>query len=131
MGTQLETRPRYTPTTTFETFPFPRAPHEQRQAIAAAARRLNELRQGWLNPSGIGEDELKGRTLTNLYNEAPSWLRDIHDRLNRAVLAAYGWPPDVTDDDLLTRLLELNVQRAALAPNALTSPDTGVSGRVP
>ncbi len=52
-GTQLEDRPRYTPTTCFETFPFPEqkgltAP--QRQAISDAARELNELRENWLNP---------------------------------------------------------------------------------
>ena len=50
MGTQLETRPRYTSTTCFETFPFPRPTEEQREAIAEAARELNRLREGWLNP---------------------------------------------------------------------------------
>ena len=52
------------------------------------------------------------RTLTNLYNERPAWLRDIHARLDAAVLAAYGWPADITDDDLLARLLALNLERA-------------------
>jgi type II restriction/modification system DNA methylase subunit YeeA len=91
MGTQLrevESGFRYTPTTTFETFPFPHPTSEQRDAIAAAAARLDELRRGWLDPPGASEDELKLRTLTNLYNERPTWLRDIHDRLDRAVLAA-------------------------------------------
>ncbi len=110
-----ETRPRYTPTTTFETFPFPRPTPAQHDEIAAAAQRLNELREGWLNPAGADEAELKVRTLTNLYNEMPSWLRDVHDRLDRAVLAAYGWPPDLTDDDLLARLLALNLERASSA----------------
>jgi len=50
LGTQLETRPRYTPTTCFETFPFPEADPERDAAIAAAAKELNELREGWLNP---------------------------------------------------------------------------------
>ena len=50
MGTQLESRPRYTPTTCFETFPFPEPDDAQRAAIADAAARLNELREGWLNP---------------------------------------------------------------------------------
>ena len=45
-GTQLETRPRYTPTTTFETFPFPHPTDRQREAIAAAARELVRLRDG-------------------------------------------------------------------------------------
>ena len=50
LGTQLETRPRYTPTTCFETFPFPEPDPEREAAIAAAAKELNELREGWLNP---------------------------------------------------------------------------------
>lgn len=50
LGTRLETRPRYTPTTCFETFPMPKPTSEQEQAIADAARELNELRERWLNP---------------------------------------------------------------------------------
>ena len=61
LGTSLEDRPRYTPTTTFETFPFPRglppdipaadyAENPHSVAIAKAARRLVELRDRWLNP---------------------------------------------------------------------------------
>jgi type II restriction/modification system DNA methylase subunit YeeA len=115
MGTQLreyESGFRYTPTTTFETFPFPRPTEEQREAIAAAARRLDELRRGWLDPPGMPEEELRRRTLTNLCNETPAWLRDAHARLDEAVLAAYGWPADIGDDDLLERLLALNQERA-------------------
>ena len=50
MGTRLETRPRYTPTTCFETFPFPAPTDAQRAAIGAAAAELNALRERWLNP---------------------------------------------------------------------------------
>jgi hypothetical protein len=49
-GTRLETRPRYTPTTCFETFPFPLPTPAQEAVIAAAAKELNELRERWLNP---------------------------------------------------------------------------------
>jgi len=56
--------PRYTPSTTFETFPFPEgltpdipaadyADDVRAQAIATAAARLNELRENWLNPSDL------------------------------------------------------------------------------
>lgn len=50
LGTRLETRPRYTPTTCFETFPFPEPHEEHDAAIAQAAKELNELRETWLNP---------------------------------------------------------------------------------
>jgi type II restriction/modification system DNA methylase subunit YeeA len=110
-GTQLETRPRYTPTTCFETFPFPRPTNSQREAIAAAARRLVELRNGWLNPPGLTEDELGYRTLTNLYNERPTWLIDAHRDLDRAVLDAYGWPAILDDALILERLLAVNQER--------------------
>lgn len=64
MGTSLEDRPRYTPSTTFETFPFPEgltpdipaadyAGDRQAQAIAAAAAELDRLREAWLNPPDL------------------------------------------------------------------------------
>jgi hypothetical protein len=230
-GTRLETRPRYTPTTCFETFPFPfpddleppappapkpsckpkqpepdrtaaemMAAHfycakeepppydsgsgpesapsslpvgdqsrltsaatreEHRAAIATAAKELNELRERWLNPpewtetrylefpgtvggpwdryidkaevrsekSGVRiglvryprleprdaecAAKLKKRTLTNLYNERPAWLDLAHKKLDAAVAAAYGWPADLTDEQILERLLALNLERAA------------------
>ena len=42
--------------------------------------------------------ELKKRTLTNLYNQRPAWLANIHQELDAAVAAAYGWPADLTDE---------------------------------
>jgi len=145
LGTSLEDRPRYTPTTTFETFPFPAgmtpadtaagAPSVPfADAIAAAARRLNELRETWLNPaewvdrvpevvSGFQdrivakpghEAELKKRTLTNLYNLRPAWLDSAHKVLDAAVAEAYGWTDytaEMADDEILRRLLELNMRR--------------------
>ncbi|MHB1083872.1 MAG: class I SAM-dependent DNA methyltransferase [Thiobacillus sp.] len=121
LGTSLEDRPRYTPTTTFETFPFPASltprdtptgPHAE--AIAATAAQLNTLRETWLNPPEWvdwvrtkeeeqacfplrpvakpgHEAELKKRTLTNLYNARPVWLAHAHRELDAAVAAAYGW----------------------------------------
>jgi type II restriction/modification system DNA methylase subunit YeeA len=141
--------PRYTPSTTFETFPFPAgmtpadtaagAPEgPAAEAIAAAARRLDELRSNWLNPAdwvdwvvtpeeaAAGfparpvarpghEAELKKRTLTNLYNQRPAWLANAHQALDQAVAAAYGWAdysPAMADDEILRRLLKLNLDRA-------------------
>ena len=102
----------YTPTTCFETFPFPRPTEEQREAIGAIAAELDRLREGWLNPEGISAAELKRRTLTNLYNQRPTWLDNIHTRLDAAVADAYGWPADLADGEILERLLALNLERA-------------------
>jgi len=154
LGTSLEDRPRYTPSTTFETFPFPEgltpnipaadyAGDPRAIAIAEAAKELNRLRENWLNPADLvviepevvptaapGEapvkypdrilprdeaaaKELKKRTLTNLYNERPAWLDMAHKRLDAAVAAAYGWPADLSDEDILASLFALNQERAA------------------
>lgn len=138
--------PRYTPTTTFETFPFPEsltpniaakdyAENSHAQAIASAASALVEARDRWLNPvewvdwvrtpeeetAGFPvrpvakpgyEAALKKRTLTNLYNERPAWLANLHAALDKAVADAYGWEWPLTDDEILRRLFELNQARS-------------------
>ena len=196
MGTSLEDRPRYTPTTCFETFPFPPgltpadtahqrteqvggSPHPRplpegegakrgaitanaanaanaavipaglagevravAEKIAFAAKRLNDLRENWLNPpewtqrlpevTPLGMDtspypdrivpknghekELAERTLTKLYNHRPAWLDAAHKTLDVAVAAAYGWNDyhaEMLDDEILKRLLALNLQRSS------------------
>jgi type II restriction/modification system DNA methylase subunit YeeA len=145
LGTSLEDRPRYTPSSTFEAFPFPEgltpnipaaahATHPRVIAIADVARRLNELREAWLNPPDLVErvpeivggypdrldpvDDraaaiLRKRTLTNLYNERPAWLDNAHRDLDAAVAAAYGWPADLPEEEALSRLLALNLECSA------------------
>ena len=121
MGTQLreaQSGLRYTPTTCFETFPFPEPTDEQREAIATAATELNQLRENWRNPTdlfgnpALNSDQLRRRTLTNLYNDYPTWLANAHERLDGAVADAYGWPADLADGEVLERLLTLNLERA-------------------
>ena len=56
---------------------------------------------------------LKKRTLTNLYNQRPVWLDLAHKKLDAAVFAAYGWDARISDEELLERLLRLNLERAA------------------
>ena len=58
---------------------------------------------------------LSKRTLTNLYNQRPAWLDLAHKKLDEAVLAAYGWETGISDDDLLAKLLSLNLERAGPA----------------
>ena len=126
-GTQLreaESGFRYSQTMTFATFPFPWPPGREPaddprvQAIAAAAADLVAKRDAWLNPTGASDAERKQRTLTNLYNARPAWLDLAHRALDAAVLAAYGWPRDLTDDEILARLLALNLARAGNASEA-------------
>ncbi len=59
--------------------------------------------------------ELKKRTLTNLYNAWPTWLDNVHKKLDAAVFDAYGWPRDLADEAILERLLALNGERAKLS----------------
>lgn len=103
--------------------------------------RLNTLRENWLNPPDLVErmpevvpgypdrilpkdeaaaQELKKRTLTNLYNARPAWLDHAHRALDKAVGDAYGWGEDyragtLTDDEILARLFRLNQQRGGPA----------------
>ena len=108
VGSQLreaESGGTYTPTTCFETFPFPEPDEGQRAAVADAAARLNELR----------EQRLKGdakATLTGLYNQRPAWLANAHAALDAAVAAAYGWPAGLPEAEILERLLALNLERS-------------------
>ncbi|HMP09551.1 DNA methyltransferase [Hydrogenophaga sp.] len=67
---------------------------------------------------GLSEADAKAlqkRTLTNLYNQRPAWLAMAHEALDQAVARAYGWhdySPQTSDDDILARLLALNLQSA-------------------
>jgi len=61
---------------------------------------------------------LKQRTLTNLYNQRPTWLVQAHQKLDAAVFAAYGWEPGMSDEELLERLLHLNLERSRVTPSA-------------
>ena len=143
---------RYNATRTFQTFPFPEgltpdipaadyAADPRALKIAAAAARLNELRENWLNPPDLvvrepevvpgypdrilprdeeAAKELKKRTLTNLYNARPQWLANAHAALDEAVAEAYGWGDDrraglLTDEEILARLFRVNQERAGNA----------------
>ena len=78
-----------------------------------------ELAAGGLAESaGVSAAELRKRTLTNLYNQRPTWLDNIHARLDAAVADAYGWPADLADGQILERLLALNLERAGAATNS-------------
>jgi type II restriction/modification system DNA methylase subunit YeeA len=118
LGTQVreaESGFRYTPTTTFETFSFPEPSDHERAEIGEAAKALDALRSGWLNPPNLAAADLQKRTLTNLYNQRPSWLAQTHERLDRAVHTAYGWEYPLEPEEVLTRLVELNLNATSAA----------------
>ncbi len=69
--------------------------------------------------------ERAGRTLTKLYNVSPAWLVAAHRALDLAVAQAYGWSDytaEMPDEEILKRLLALNLQRTAPAASAAQSP---------
>ncbi len=55
-------------------------------------------------------EKLAKRTLTNLYNERPTWLANAHAKLDETVFATYHWDLPPTDEQILERLLALNLQ---------------------
>ncbi|MDQ6969678.1 MAG: hypothetical protein Q9M16_04125 [Mariprofundus sp.] len=134
--------PTYNAKSCFETFPFPPGFSfvssclcgEVFDLISVTAKRLDELRNNWLNPpewveripevvegfpdriiaKPSHEADLKKRTLTNLYNARPAWLDNIHKELDAAVATAYGWDdytPAMPDEEILARLFKLNQER--------------------
>lgn len=68
--------------------------------------------------------KLAKRTLTNLYNERPAWLANAHAKLDAAVAADYGWPTDLSEEEILSRLLALNLERAAAERTATAKEAT-------
>jgi hypothetical protein len=84
----------------------------QAAEFIAIGRALVDKRDHRLNTEGASEADLKKKTLTDLYNQRPTWLDLAHKRLDEAVLDAYAWPHDLTDDQILERLLVLNLERA-------------------
>jgi len=129
-GGTLESRPRYNKDVCFDPFPFPAANDLQKQRIRDIAEELDAHRKRVL-------DEHPKLTLTGLYNVLEELrkgvvsdeldekdrqifddglvliLKELHDRLDVAVADAYGWPVDLSDEEILSRLVALNKERAA------------------
>ena len=119
--------PRYTTTSTFQPFPFPDATDAQRETIRQLGERLDAHR-------ARVQSEHPTLTLTGLYNALAAVregrelskkeradygrgqvaiLRETHDALDAAVAEAYGWPAHLTDQQVLVRLVALNIERQA------------------
>ena len=132
-GGRLESRPRYNTSVCFATFPFPDATAEQLTRIRDLGEQLDHHRKN--------RQELHGDvTLTGMYNVLDALrskrplsdhenhihdaglvgiLREIHDELDSAVADAYGWPSDLPDEEILSRLVVLNAERAEEERNGL------------
>jgi len=113
----LEDRPRYTPTSCFETFPWPEPGAAARAEIGELAAQLIAERQALCAEREIG--------LTVLYNEidegAYKQIRELHDELDAAVARAYGWPGRVAREPLELRRL-LAERHAAIIDGAPYEP---------
>ncbi len=121
--------PVYVKSRCFDPFPFPDATDRQKVEIGMIAEELDLLRKQVLS-------DHPDLTLTGLYNVLAALgangdpgaldagarrvfdlglvmiLKTLHDRLDRAVAAAYGWPADLDDDAVLSRIVALNQERA-------------------
>ena len=128
--------PTYNARDCFETFPFPRNDPQAFKKVESASRDFHSLREEWLNPPkwvvrspeiapGFPErllpkpgyeENLKSRTMTDLYNELPTWLENAQAVLDQAVASTYGWldySVSMSADTILSRLLDLNHKQAS------------------
>ncbi len=118
--------PVYAKTKCFDPFPFPDPTETRRETLRALGEELDALRKRQ-------QAEHPKLTLTQMYNVLEKLragepiegrdreiydqglvgiLKDIHDRIDAAVAEAYGWPADLSDEDILFRLVALNKERA-------------------
>jgi hypothetical protein len=125
-GGTLEDRPRYNKSRCFDPFPFPACDAAAQQRIRQIAEELDAHRKRV-------QAQHPGLTLTGIYNVLEklragealtekekqihdaglvSVLRQLHDELDAAVFAAYGWPASLTDAEILERVVALNAERA-------------------
>ena len=125
-GGTLEDRPVYNKSRCFDPFPFPLCGEAEKNSVRKLAEELDAHRKRVQAQHGL--------TLTGLYNVLEkiragekltdkekvihdaglvSVLKQLHDDLDAAVFAAYGWPATLTDAEILERLVALNAERAA------------------
>lgn len=120
--------PVYVKSRCFDPFPFPSdVPEPIKGRIRVEAEVLDALRKRVLA-------DHEGLTLTKLYNVLDALragrpltedervihdhglvtlIRQHHDAIDALVAEAYGWPADLSDEDILARLVALNKERAA------------------
>jgi hypothetical protein len=124
--------PRYSKTRCFDPFSFPaEVPEPLKARIRAEAESLDALRKkvladhadvtltGLYNVlEALKANDGKGRALTDKERDMHdrglvTLIRQHHDAIDSAIAEAYGWPADLSDEEILTRLVALNKERAA------------------
>jgi hypothetical protein len=129
-GATLEDRPTYITSRCFDPFPFPDANNIQKQTIRLIAEELDAHRKHVLTAHphltltdlynvleklrlGTKPDEFDERDHTIFDDGLVLIMKELHDKLDVAVPEAYGWPVNLSNDEILARLLALNKERAA------------------
>jgi hypothetical protein len=127
LNVSVGNHPIYTKTRCFEPFPFPTSTEPQRERIRFLGEQLDAHRKR-------RQEAYPNLTMTEMYNVLEelrsgetlspasqaihdrglvSVLRELHDELDQAVAEAYGWPAEISTEEILFRLVELNAARAA------------------
>jgi hypothetical protein len=132
-GAALEDRPVYNKSKCFDAFPFPNCTEQQKTHIRELAESLDAHRKRQqeqhpdLTMTGMynaliklrSGEELTAKERTVHEQGLVSVLRQLHDDLDGAVAAAYGWPVDLPDEEILQRLVDLNKERSKEEENGL------------
>ncbi len=126
-ASSLEDRPRFIKSACFDPFPFPGLSQLHRESVRVAGEELDAHRKA-------RQADYPGLTLTQMYNVLEKLragtpldaederikaeglvliLQELHERLDALVYEAYGWPADLSDEDVVARLVALNKERAA------------------
>ena len=119
--------PVYNNTLCFDPFPFPDPADSIRAHLRDLGEELDATRKGVqaehpdLTLTGIYNvlEKIRAGTLLDAKDEDVKArgrvliIKDLHDQIDRATADAYGWPYDLTDEQILERLVALNAERAA------------------
>ncbi|WP_437650363.1 type IIL restriction-modification enzyme MmeI [Sorangium sp. So ce362] len=131
LSSTLETRLNYSASDCFDTFPFPQPdPRTVIPALESIGEKLYETRASFMVDTNQGLTKTYN-ALKNPDSDDPRVLdlRALHEEMDRAVLAAYGWsdiavPPycpktdedraalQAFEDEVIDRLFVLNAERA-------------------
>ncbi len=142
-GSSMKSDLRYTPSDCFKTFPFPFQWHS-RLALEKAGKEYYEFRASLMVQNAEGLTKTYNRFHDSYNRDADiEQLRELHDQMDRAVLAAYGWTDlapecdfqpvqdgkkfryqwsDRTQEEVLGRLLDLNARGPEGSPSTSSHP---------